>query len=165
MRNQPRPAVVFDRDGTLASVDWCRPLDRDAGTPHQVASSWKRFHGMMPFDPVVPAVADLLRSVPDGITRFMFSGRAAGDHVGARARLHTHGALLPASERTWAWLVLGDLESGAAQIKITDDRRTSRIVVDRIFGHRGPPQLVVRLLERRHIRRGNKAGAVRMAYR
>lgn len=39
---------------------------------------------------------------------------ATGDHAGARARLGTHGALLPAGERTWAWLVLEDLESGAA---------------------------------------------------
>jgi len=38
---------------------------------------------------------------------------AMGDHAGARARLRSHGALLPASERTWAWLVLDDLESGA----------------------------------------------------
>lgn len=37
---------------------------------------------------------------------------ATGDHAGARARLRTHGALLPASERTWAWLVLEDLEAG-----------------------------------------------------
>lgn len=37
----------------------------------------------------------------------------AGDYAGARARLSSHGALLPASERTWAWLVVDDLESGA----------------------------------------------------
>lgn len=45
---------------------------------------------------------------------------AAGDHAGARARLTSHGALLPNAERAWAWLVLGDLESGAA---VFDDAR------------------------------------------
>lgn len=75
-------AVIFDRDGTLASVDWCRPLARDQGTPREVARSWRNFHGMLPFDSVVPDVADMLRAVPDGVHRFMFSGRAAGDHVG-----------------------------------------------------------------------------------
>lgn len=69
------PAVVFDRDGTLASVDWVRPSDRDS-------ASWRRFNAALPFDAVVPYVRDLLLAVPDGVHRFMFSGRAAGDRPG-----------------------------------------------------------------------------------
>lgn len=52
---------------------------------------------------------------------------ATGDYARARARLGTHGALLPASERTWAWLVLEDLESGATAY---DDARRWLPVLD-----------------------------------
>lgn len=70
-----RPAVVLDRDGTLASVDWVRPSD-DGQT------GWHRFNAGLPFDAVVPYTRDLLLAVPEGVTRFMFSGRAAGDRKG-----------------------------------------------------------------------------------
>lgn len=73
-----RPAVVFDRDGTLASVDWVRPTEGDDGRMH----GWDRFNAGLPFDAVVPYTADLLAAVPAGVHRFMFSGRAAGDRPG-----------------------------------------------------------------------------------
>ncbi len=47
--------------------------------------------------------ARLLRSLVDG------------DHAQARAQLEQHGALLPARARTWAWLVVDDLASGALE--------------------------------------------------
>lgn len=75
-----RPAVAVDRDGTLASVDWVRPSN-DSDQP-----GWHRFNAGLPFDAVVPYVRDLLLAVPDGVTRFMFSGRAAGDRKGENFR-------------------------------------------------------------------------------
>lgn len=75
-----RPAVAFDRDGTMASVDWVRPVE---GTQ----SSWRRFNLGLPFDAVVPYVRDLLLAVPAPMVhRFMFSGRAAGDRQGESFR-------------------------------------------------------------------------------
>lgn len=74
-----QPAVIFDRDGTLASVDWCKPDDRDG-------ESWRVYNAALPFDAVVPHVAALLRSIRPGVTRIMTSGRAEGDWPGDRRR-------------------------------------------------------------------------------
>jgi len=79
MSNRP-PAVIFDRDGTLASVDYVRPSDRDN-------ASWDAFNAALPFDAPVPEVAGLLRSIRPGVVRIMTSGRAAGDYPGGRHRL------------------------------------------------------------------------------
>lgn len=73
-----RPAVAFDRDGTLASVEWVRPTTLADGR----TVGWHRFNLGLPFDAVVPYTAALLRAVPEGVHRFMFSGRAAGDRKG-----------------------------------------------------------------------------------
>jgi len=73
------PAVIFDRDGTLASCP-LHPVDRSN-------SAWADFNAALPFDPVVPVVAGLLRSVRPGVARIMVSGRAAGDWPGDRRRL------------------------------------------------------------------------------
>ena len=75
-----KPAVIFDRDGTLASVTWCAPRDR-----HD-SEEWRRFNGMIAFDPVVPEVAALLRSIRPGVTRIMTSGRMRGDRPGDYSR-------------------------------------------------------------------------------
>lgn len=72
-------AVIFDRDGTLASVSYIAPNDR-------AKSSWAAFNASLRFDAVVPVVAGLLRSVRPGVTRIMTSGRAEGDHPGDRRR-------------------------------------------------------------------------------
>lgn len=77
-----KPAVAFDRDGTLASVDWVRPVEGDDG--HM--TGWHRFNAGLPFDAVVPYTRDLLLAVPAGVHRFMFSGRAAGDKAGQNFR-------------------------------------------------------------------------------
>lgn len=74
-----QPAVIFDRDGTLASVAYIAPTDR-------ADSSWRQYNLALPFDAVVPIVAGLLRSVRPGITRIMTSGRAEGDWPGDRRR-------------------------------------------------------------------------------
>ena len=113
-----RSAVVFDRDGTLASCDWVRPTDGDN-------ASWARFNAGMRFDAVVPHVADLLRSVPDGITRFMFSGRAAGDRPG-----DTH--------RWWemrAWLAKHDLPIDHVLMRAGGDQRRDSIVKNEMLDY------------------------------
>lgn len=74
-----QPAIIFDRDGTLASCP-LRPDDR-------ANASWAAFNAAMVFDPVVPHIAGLLRAVRPGVARIMVSGRAAGDHPGDRRRL------------------------------------------------------------------------------
>lgn len=77
--NRRPPAVLFDRDGTLASVEWVRPSDRSSG-------EWARYNAALPFDAVVPTVAGLLRAIRPGVTRIMVSGRAEGDFRGDRRR-------------------------------------------------------------------------------
>lgn len=74
-----QPAILFDRDGTLASCP-LRPTDRSN-------DSWAAFNAALVFDPVVPTVAGLLRAVRPGVARIMVSGRAAGDWPGDRRRL------------------------------------------------------------------------------
>jgi hypothetical protein len=74
-------AIIFDRDGTLASVAHVAPTDlRDQ-------AQWGDFNAAMPFDAPVPEVVALLRSIHPSVARIMVSGRAAGDRVGDRRRL------------------------------------------------------------------------------
>lgn len=72
------PAVLFDRDGTLASCP-LRPGDRSNG-------AWAQFNAALPFDVPVPEVEALLRSIRPGVARIMVSGRAEGDWPGDRRR-------------------------------------------------------------------------------
>lgn len=73
-----RPAIITDRDGTLASVAHVAPQDSDN-------VSWMMFNAAMAFDAPVPGVLAMLewarRTMPD-ITIIMTSGRAAGDFRG-----------------------------------------------------------------------------------
>lgn len=75
-------AIIIDRDGTTASVAWCKPADRDT-------ISWHRFNGLLPFDAVVPDVRDglmFLRLMFPHLVFIMTSGRAEGDRRGDRHR-------------------------------------------------------------------------------
>lgn len=72
------PAILFDRDGTLASC-FKRPTDRSN-------SAWAEFNASLCFDAPVPLVAGILRSIRPGVTRIMVSGRAEGDWPGDRRR-------------------------------------------------------------------------------
>lgn len=74
-----QPAVIFDRDGTLASVAYVAPKDRSD-------ASWAAFNAALPFDAPVPQVAALLRSIRPGVARIMVSGRMEGDWPGDRRR-------------------------------------------------------------------------------
>lgn len=60
-----RPAVIFDRDGTLFSVQ--RQLAE--------AKDWHGFNSMIPFDPPVPVVAALFRSIKPGVVKIITTGR------------------------------------------------------------------------------------------
>lgn len=77
-----RPAIIVDRDGTLASVAHVAPAD-------QSNWAWMQFHAAMAFDAPVPAVVAMLewarRAIPD-VTIIMTSGRAAGDWAGDQRR-------------------------------------------------------------------------------
>lgn len=77
------PAVIVDRDGTLASVAYVRPEDKSA-------LAWAQFNSALPFDAPVPSVVakiNLLRAFIPGLVVIMVSGRAGGDYVGDRSRL------------------------------------------------------------------------------
>jgi len=73
------PAVIFDRDGTLASVAYCLPA---TGTD----AAWAEYNAALPFDAPIPSVCGLLRAIRPGVTRIMVSGRREGDWAGDRRR-------------------------------------------------------------------------------
>lgn len=72
-------AVIYDRDGTLASVAYAAPADRSG-------EAWRNYNAALPFDAPVPGVVDRLRSERPGVKRIMVSGRMEGDHPGDRRR-------------------------------------------------------------------------------
>ena len=83
-------AVIFDRDGTLASVKYIAPQTRNN-------EDWAAYNAALPFDSPVPVVAGLLHSIRPGVLRIMTSGRMEGDWPGDRRRrfqmkswLHKH---------------------------------------------------------------------------
>ena len=80
----PRPpAVIFDRDGTLASV--AHHMDSDGDV-----IDWRTFHGLLPFDSPVPVIAALLRSIRPGVARIMTTGREATMALPMEAWLNKH---------------------------------------------------------------------------
>lgn len=87
-----QPAVIYDRDGTLASVAYCAPTDRDS-------EQWRVYNGLMIFDAVVPEVRQMVFDTPPGVARIMFSGRMAGDRPGDWHRYY----------QMWAWLNKHDI--------------------------------------------------------
>lgn len=72
-------AVIFDRDGTLASVHYTAPTSKNN-------DDWRNYNNSLRFDAPVPIVVGLLRSVRPGVTRIMTSGRMEGDWPGDRRR-------------------------------------------------------------------------------
>lgn len=112
-----RPAVIFDRDGTLASVDWCAPKDRKND------SEWKRFNALLPFDPVVPEVAALLHSIRPGVQRIMTSGRMRGDHPGDWKRY----------AQTRTWLAKNNLPIDQLHMRAGGDYRRDTVVKEEIY--------------------------------
>lgn len=71
-------AVIFDRDGTLASLHNA-PITRSKG-------EWAEYNAAMVFDAPVPLVVALLNSFRPDVVKIMVSGRMEGDHPGDRRR-------------------------------------------------------------------------------
>lgn len=78
-------AVIFDRDGTLASCHNGPKKLVPRGSKEDKAD-WAAFNAALPFDAVVPQIVALLRSIRPGVVRIMVSGRAEGDWPGDRRR-------------------------------------------------------------------------------
>lgn len=80
-------AVIFDRDGTLASVHNGPSSGgkTDTGDYRRTTDAqWAQFNASIRFDAPVPIVVGLLRSIRPGIVRIMVSGRAEGGWPGDR---------------------------------------------------------------------------------
>lgn len=111
------PAVIFDRDGTLASVEYVAPR----GSNDDVV--WAAFNAALPFDAPVPIVAGLLRSIRPGVTRIMTSGRMAGDRPGETFRLM----------QLWNWIVKHDLPIDQLHMRRAGDRRVDSVVKEEMY--------------------------------
>lgn len=120
------PVTVWDRDGTTASVEWCRPVEGDR-------EAWERFNAAMPFDSVVPYVRDLHAAVPDGVGRFMFSGRMAGNKKGEDFRYW----------QMLAWLRKVDLHFNRLYMRKGGDGRRDSLIKQEFFEAISPQFRVV----------------------
>lgn len=81
-------AIIFDRDGTLASVHngpSKRKVD-DGDYTRATDADWAAFNAALRFDRPVPLVVGLLNAVRPDVIRIMVSGRAEGDWPGDRRR-------------------------------------------------------------------------------
>lgn len=78
-------AVLWDRDGTLASVHNGPKKLAPRGSKEDKAD-WAAFNAALPFDAPVPKIVALLRSIRPGVVNIMVSGRAEGDWPGDRRR-------------------------------------------------------------------------------
>lgn len=116
-RPEKLDAAIWDRDGTLASVAWCAPTDRHDN------SQWKRFNAMLPFDPVVPEVAALLRSIRPGVVNLMTSGRMRGDHEQDWKRYH----------QAMTWNLKNDLPIHQLFMRAGGDHRKDSVVKEEIY--------------------------------
>jgi len=124
-----QPAVIFDRDGTLASVAHVAPQDRSGG-------AWAAYNAALPFDAPVPIVVALLHSIRPGVVRIMTSGRAAGDHVG-----DTHRRLLMID-----WLRKHDLPIDVLIMRKGGDQRRDSIVKREMYDDLIAPRFDVRFV-------------------
>lgn len=114
-----QPAIIVDRDGTLASVAHVAPSTRDNW-------AWQQYNAAMPFDAVVPGVLDIVndwRSAnPDGVV-IMVSGRAAGDYRGDLRRYY----------QMVAWIQKHSLPIDRLFMRRGGDQRRDSIVKREIF--------------------------------
>lgn len=120
------PAIIFDRDGTLASLHNAPTEKND--------KSWAEYNAAMIFDTPVPVVAGILHAIRPGVARLMTSGRAEGDTPGDRRRL-----FLMAS-----WLVKHQLPIDRLFMRVGGDRRLDSVVKEEIYRERIEPFYDVR---------------------
>lgn len=109
-------AVIFDRDGTLASVH--------NGPSHGAKDSdWAAFNAAIRFDRPVPIVVGLLNAIRPGVIRIMVSGRAEGDHPGDRRRRFA----------MQDWIVKHDLPIDYLFMRVGGDKRLDSVVKEEIL--------------------------------
>ena len=111
-----RPAVIFDRDGTLASVAHVAPRN-------SADASWQEFNASLRFDSPAPLVAALLRSIRPGVARVVMSGRAEGDYPGD-------------TRRRWAmqdWIAKHDLPVDMLLMRAGGDERPAVMVKQELY--------------------------------
>lgn len=124
-------AIIVDRDGTLASCflrSVVEPRDAEEMLPWQASNKkdWASFNAAIPFDAVVPAVANILRVTrvvrPD-VTIIMTSGRAEGDWPGDRRRRFV----------MQDWIVKHDLPIDLLFMRAGGDSRLDSVVKQEIL--------------------------------
>lgn len=124
-----RPAIITDRDGTLASVAHVAPQD-------QSNDSWNAYNAAMAFDAVVPSVLGTLqwarRTMPD-VTIIMTSGRAGGDFPGDVRR----------RRQMEDWILKHQLPIDALLMRKGGDQRRDSIVKREMFEQSIEPQFDV----------------------
>lgn len=121
-----QPAVIFDRDGTLASVAYVAPEDRSE-------SSWAHYNAALRFDAPVPVVAGLFRSIRPGVAKIITSGRAEGDYPGDR---HRRFAMKD-------WCSKFDLKPDVLLMREGGDRRRDSIVKTEMYRNEIEPRFDV----------------------
>jgi hypothetical protein len=125
-----QPAIIIDRDGTLASVDYCAPKDSKDD------ESWNNFNAALRFDAPVPVVAALLRSVRPGVARIMTSGRMEGDWPGDRRR---RIAMMD-------WIVKHQLPIDELFMREGGDYRVDSVLKDEIYETKIAPRYDVKFV-------------------
>lgn len=129
MQRERQPAIIFDRDGTMASVKYIAPTDRSD-------SSWAQFNRALVFDAPVPNIVALARSIRPGVVRIMTSGRMAGDFSGDMSRWFTM--------RTW--LDKHDVPIDMLLMREGGDTRRDSIVKAEMYRYHIAPYFDVRVV-------------------
>lgn len=108
------PAVIFDRDGTLAAVDR-RFVTGDK-------PDWEGFNASLTFDAPVPVIAALFHSIRPGVVKIVTTGRTDN--------------LRP---RMLDWFHKHDLVPDLLLMRRTGDQRKDSLVKREIFQNRIEP--------------------------
>lgn len=108
-------AVLFDRDGTLASIH--------NGPQTRSNAEWGEYNAALPFDRPVPETVALLNSIRPGVVRIMVSGRASGDRAGETFRYW----------QMWQWIHKHSLPIDLLFMRAAGDKRVDSTVKEEIL--------------------------------